>query len=351
MKPHWSCGRGRARRAAPRSRRACRWLPWCTCSMPRSRARTLTIAERRAEMIAQRTPACLQQLDAVAVAHVEDLERFALRRRVQAAVGQHAVDVEDHQAQPGGALLGREAGSAAASHQPRARQVVHVQRADQLAVRRPPATGCAACGRCISAASAASCCGADRERIARHHRRRCREAVKSPTRSIRRRRSPSVKTPIEAAAGIEHRGHAHLLLRDFVQRVEQGGVAAHDRHRVAGAHDVGHAQQQLRPSAPPGCERAKSSAPKPRASRQATASASPSASIAVVEDVGARFSGQASLATRQSRCTSAYLASVELGLPVIAISGVPSRLIERHDRQQFVALAGVRHGDEDVVAR
>ena len=41
-----------------------------------------------------------------------------------------------------------------------------------------------------------------------------------------------------------------------------------------------------RPSAPPGCERAKSAGPKPRASRQATASASPSASIAVVEEVG-----------------------------------------------------------------
>ena len=81
-----------------------------------------------------------------------------------------------------------------------------------------------------------------------------------------------------------------------------------------------------RPSAPPGCERAKSSAAKPRASSRATASASPSASAAVVLAVGARFSGQASSATAASRWASAWRASGESDLPVIAIRRAPWRL-------------------------
>ena len=66
-----------------------------------------------------------------------------------------------------------------------------------------------------------------------------------------------------------------------------------------------------RPRLPPGCERAKSSSVKPRASSSATASASPIASAAVVLAVGARLSGQASAGTLTSRCTVASRASVE----------------------------------------
>ena len=43
--------------------------------------------------------------------------------------------------------------------------------------------------------------------------------------------------------------------------------------------------------------------------------------------VGARLSGQASLSTEASRCASASRAKVEAGLPVIAISLAPRRLI------------------------
>ncbi|MNC93705.1 hypothetical protein D3C83_103960 [compost metagenome] len=55
-----------------------------------------------------------------------------------------------------------------------------------------------------------------------------------------------------------------------------------------------------RPSRPAGCERAKSSRVKPRDSSNATASASPMTSAAVVLEVGARPSGQASFATDTS---------------------------------------------------
>ena len=81
----------------------------------------------------------------------------------------------------------------------------------------------------------------------------------------------------------------------------------------------------LRPSAPPGCERAKSSARKPRASSSATARASPSASCTVVLVVGARLSGQASRSTLLSSTMSAWRARVDCAPPVMATSGTPRR--------------------------
>ena len=106
-----------------------------------------------------------------------------------------------------------------------------------------------------------------------------------------------------------------------------------------------------RPSAPPGCERAKSSAPKPLASSSATASASPRASAAVVLAVGARFSGQASLSTRASRCTSASRASAEFGIAGDRDEARALAFQQRHDGEQFLAFAGVGQRDQHVVAR
>ena len=54
-------------------------------------------------------------------------------------------------------------------------------------------------------------------------------------------------------------------------------------------------------------------------------SASPMASAAVVEAVGASPSGHASVRIDTSRCTSAACPSGERGLPVIATIGTPSR--------------------------
>ena len=83
----------------------------------------------------------------------------------------------------------------------------------------------------------------------------------------------------------------------------------------------------FRPSVPPGCEKAKSSALKPRASRSAIAIASPRTSVTVVLVVGARFSGHASRVTPMSRLAVAACASVDRGSPVMLISGMPKRLI------------------------
>ncbi len=83
----------------------------------------------------------------------------------------------------------------------------------------------------------------------------------------------------------------------------------------------------LRPSAPPGWEKAKSSAVKPRASSSAIARASPITSVTVVLVVGARSSGQASWLTPISSQASAAWPSAELALPVMLIRGTSRRLI------------------------
>ena len=82
-----------------------------------------------------------------------------------------------------------------------------------------------------------------------------------------------------------------------------------------------------RPSEPPGCDSAKSSAVNPRCSSSDTASASPITSAAVVLEVGASPNGHASFSTLTSRCASAASARVESTFPVSATSGAPRRLI------------------------
>ena len=79
------------------------------------------------------------------------------------------------------------------------------------------------------------------------------------------------------------------------------------------------------PSLPPGCSRPKSTAVKPRLSKSAMASASPSASCISEEVVGARLCGQASRACGSASTTSAVVASVESALAVIAIKPMRKR--------------------------
>ena len=104
----------------------------------------------------------------------------------------------------------------------------------------------------------------------------------------------------------------------------------------------------MRPNAPPGWERAKSSGLKPRASSRATASASPSASWAVVLAVGARLSGQASFSTPLSSTMSACRASVDFNAPVIAIIGTPSRLSTGRIDGDLFAFAAIGNGEHQV---
>ena len=80
-----------------------------------------------------------------------------------------------------------------------------------------------------------------------------------------------------------------------------------------------------RPKAPPGWEKAKSSAVKPRASNSAIASASPIASAAVVLDVGAKFSGQASRLTATVKCAWLAWPSGLSGLLLMPTSLLPRR--------------------------
>ncbi len=144
-------------------------------------------------------------------------------------------------------------------------------------------------------------------------------------RSSSRRRSPSVKTPRTASAASTTTVIPRPL-RDISRspcaRVAPGAI----RGRSAPVRMMSSTRRNSRrPNVPPGCERAKSVAVKPRASSSVTASASPMASIAVVLAVGARLSGQASSGTVTSKATVALRASVEARLPVRVMSGVARR--------------------------
>ncbi len=82
------------------------------------------------------------------------------------------------------------------------------------------------------------------------------------------------------------------------------------------------------PKAPAGWDSAKSSAVKPRASSNATASASPKAKVAVVLEVGARPSGQASWIFPKVKATSAFCGIGPLLSPLMVIKGISRRLIK-----------------------
>ena len=147
----------------------------------------------------------------------------------------------------------------------------------------------------------------------------------STPRSKARRRSPSVKMPDSLPSG-----PATAVMPRRLRLISTSASAT-----LASSPTSGRASppcitsvirsSRRRPRLPAGCERAKSSAVKPRASSSATASASPMASEAVVEEVGARCSGQASAGTLTSRCTLASRARVECARPVMAITVLPWR--------------------------
>jgi hypothetical protein len=149
---------------------------------------------------------------------------------------------------------------------------------------------------------------------------------RSPPRSMRRRRSPSVKMPTgrpsASTTAVQPRPLALISRSISSMRAWRGTLGTSPPLRMMSRTWV----SSLRPSAPPGWERAKSSSLKPRASSRATASASPSASCAVVLAVGARFIGQASFSTRFDSTRSACRASVDSARPVMATTVTPMRL-------------------------
>ena len=177
----------------------------------------------------------------------------------------------------------------------------------------------------IATASTASCSGCTVRGLACMTSRMT-MFEKSCTRSIRRRKSPSVNTPIGrcSASTTAVMPMPFWLTSSRAWASGASGLTAGTASplRITSRTWV----SRRRPRAPPGCERAKSSSRKPRASSRATARASPRASVTVVLAVGARFIGQASFATEMSRCTSLSCARRDCGLPVMAIRGVPMRL-------------------------
>ena len=70
-------------------------------------------------------------------------------------------------------------------------------------------------------------------------------ARRSAPRSMRRRRSPSVKMPIGRPVAVDHGGEAQALAGHLAQQFVEAGAGRHLRHGVAAAHEVAHVHQQL----------------------------------------------------------------------------------------------------------
>ena len=143
--------------------------------------------------------------------------------------------------------------------------------------------------------------------------------------SSERRRSPSVYKPstLFCASTIAVMPRPFLLISSRASEMLAFSATFGMRSPVCMISDT--CSNKRLPRLPPGWDRAKSSAVKPRACSRLTAIASPITKATVVLDVGAKSCGQASLLTLTSRLTSAATASAELASPVMLISGTPKR--------------------------
>src|SRR5439155_14584160 len=144
--------------------------------------------------------------------------------------------------------------------------------------------------------------------------------------AMRRRRSPSVNTPTSLPRELTTltlpdlacviRSNACLTVSDSGATALRGPARMMSPTRSSSA----------RPIAPEGWYLAKSVFLNPRACNTAIASASPSASIAVVLAVGARLNGHASRGTRTLSSTSLCCVRVDFGAPVSAMILTEKRL-------------------------
>ena len=239
------------------------------------------------------------------------LERLAVLADVDAAVGEHAVDVEDRSAMPSTALRARAAArarkrarvAAAASHQ------MTFARIRSLLLSAPTSAPSRVDHQHAGDAVLLHQLGRlDRQRVVAHQLRG-RACITSRGRAARAGRTPLLDQAAQVAVGedAQHAAARHRRRRwrpgpwRVISRIIslKQRVGADARHGVAAC-----ASRRARASAACGRARRRDASArsprsrKPRASSSATASASPSAICAVVLAVGARFSGQASLSTR-----------------------------------------------------
>ena len=151
--------------------------------------------------------------------------------------------------------------------------------------------------------------------------------LKSPSRSNKRRRSPSVNMPLTWFSSLTTAVMPSFLAVISNTASRTNAVSATDGISAPACMMSNTRNNSRRPSLPPGCDRAKSSRVKPRASNKATAKASPMTNAAVVLDVGAKPNVQASSRTPMWMWTSACRASVEAGFPVMPTKAAPMRLM------------------------
>lgn len=137
-----------------------------------------------------------------------------------------------------------------------------------------------------------------------------------------RHKSPSVKTPSGFWSASTAKTTPSLPF-DKTSMASSSGVCGCTTGRDLLRMTSCTLSNRRRPKAPAGCERAKSSRLKCLATMQAPAIASPNAIVTVVEDVGARFRGQASRVIGVTRLTSEALARELSALPVMQMILTP----------------------------
>ena len=177
-----------------------------------------------------------------------------------------------------------------------------------------------------------------------------RSSAASSRRSNSRAKSLSVNRPVSRPAlsvsmmaPLRRPGFVHFTI---TSRTDSESLA--ERHSASGRM-MSSTLLSLRPSAPPGWKRAKSSAWKFRILLITSASASPTASMAVVLVLGARPSEQTSSKSPSSMTTLAARPTVLLVRAVIGDKRHAELAQRRQQLRDFGRLAALREHDHDIV--
>ena len=160
------------------------------------------------------------------------------------------------------------------------------------------------------------------------------------------------KNPEQLPVFIRHDRGAGAHSGHRFQHVANLGIGRDKRQRLARPHDLMDAHEQTAPDHSRRDEIWRNLPSEIRALPASTmASASPSASMTVVLEVGARFSGHASCSTFTSRKTCAFLRQGRIGVAAHRDDFDLKPRDRRQNPQQFLGLAARAQRQNDIAVR
>ena len=333
--------------AAPPRRQACRRRRGTTCSIAQPPRAMGDRGRRAARDPRDRDARAPQEVDADAVERRERLHLVAVVVDVDAAVGEHAVDVAGQQADAARAREGVDRHQTILARNRSCRCSAPTRRSSASTTRSCETLGAASI---VSTQSTASCSGRTVRGVPRHHvahgdRGDVAHAVEA---------APQVAVGEDAGdapVGVDDRRHAHALAAHLDDRVgERRGDRRH-RKRRAGAHDVADAREQAPPERAAGMRAREVLRGEP----------------ARVEQRQRERVAQRERGGRARRRREAQRAGLGVDRRVeVQVRGLRERALlvagqrdelralalqVRHEHHEFVGLAGVRQHDHDVVGR